>query len=139
MSAGYSGTPLSRKLGIRAGDVVALAGEVPDGFSDRTLAPLPEAVRLLRGARGKPAVVVFFARRRSEMEWHIDRLAERIFPDAALWVAWPKRASAVPTDLTENGVRDVAVPLGLVATLVCAIDDTWSGLRLVWRKARRTR
>lgn len=138
VTAGYSGKPLAEKLGVTVGDVVALAGEVPDGFVDATLAPLPGDVTLRTGARGKPDVLLFFTTSRSVFERKIGALGRRIFPDAMLWVAWPKRASGVPTDMTEDVVRHVALPLGLVDTKVCAVDDTWSGLRLVWRKERRT-
>lgn len=136
--AGYSGTPLPKKLGITEGDVVALAGEVPDGFVDTTLAPLPGDVVVRIGARGRPDVLLFFTTSRAAFEQKVEALARRIFPAAMLWVAWPKRASGVSTDMSEDVVREVALPLGLVDTKVCAVDDTWSGLRLVWRKERRT-
>jgi hypothetical protein len=101
--AGYSGTPLLQKLGVK-----------------------PNA-----------NVVVAFFTERSELEARIASLEQAIFPDGGLWIAWPKKASKVPTDITEDTVREVALPRGLVDNQVCAIDETWSGLRLVWRKERR--
>lgn len=135
--AGYSGTPLAQKLGIRSGALVALAGEVPEDFARSTLAPLPDDVEVRSGARGKPDVLIYFTTRRSRLSAKIDALGRRIFPDARCWIAWPKRASGRATDMTEDVVRQLALPRGLVDTKVCAIDDTWSGLQLVWRKERR--
>jgi len=74
---------------------------------------------------------------RADFESELPELAERIFPNGGLWIVWPKRASGIRTDLVEQTIRDVALPLGLVDNKVCAVDETWSGLRLVWRKARR--
>lgn len=126
--AGYSGTPLPRKLGIRPGARLALVG-APEGF-ERTLGPLPEGVRVARPGRGHADVALFFTRERRA-------LARRIEPDGALWVAWPKRASRVPTDMSEDVVRGIALPRGLVDTKVCGIDEIWSGLRLVVRRELR--
>lgn len=135
-TAGYSGTPLAKKLGIGDGSLVTLVGEVPDDI-DELLAPLPEGVRLRRRLGGSPDVVVFFTTTRRDLERRFAALAEAIFPAAACWVAWPKKASKVPTDMTEDVVREVALPAGLVDVKVCAIDQTWSGLKLVHRKERR--
>jgi len=134
-SAGYSGTPLPRKLGIEEDYRVALLN-APDGF-DETLGPLPASVDLRRSARGKPEVVVYFVVERSELRRRIEALGRVIHPDGALWVAWPKKSSGVETDMTEDVVREVALPLGLVDNKVCAIDETWSGLRVVWRRENR--
>jgi hypothetical protein len=133
--AGYSGTPLPQKLGIKVGARLALLS-APAGFDD-TLGALPGDVRVSTTARGANDVILFFTTRRAELEKRIGSLEKSIFPDGALWVAWPKRASGVPTDITEDTLRDVALPRGLVDNKVCAIDDTWSGLRLVWRRERR--
>ncbi|MBI2170291.1 MAG: DUF3052 domain-containing protein [Actinobacteria bacterium] len=135
--AGYSGTPLPKKLGIGEGSTVALAGVVPDGFVASTLAPVPDGVTVKTGARGRPDVLLYFCTRRSDLAKRVESLGKVVFPDAMLWVAWPKKASGVPTDITEDVVREVALPLGLVDNKVCAIDDIWSGLRLVWRRERR--
>jgi len=133
--AGYSGTPLPTKLGIKPDSRLALVS-APDGF-DRTLGPLPERVEVRSRARGPLDVIVFFTISAAELRRRFDRLAGALDPAGALWVAWPKRSSGVETDLTENVVRDVALPKGLVDNKVCAIDETWSGLRLVIRKENR--
>jgi hypothetical protein len=131
---GYSGTPLARKLGIREGDRLVIVGD--PGHASELLAPLPPGVEVSRRLSSAD-VVVFFTKRRSQLAGRIVALGEGIFPDGSCWIAWPKRASGVATDVTENVVREVALPLGLVDNKVCAIDETWSGLRLVWRKERR--
>jgi len=130
----YSGTPLAKKLGIKEGATVALVG-APDSL-DGDLAPLPSGVDVRRRA-GKADVAVAFFTRRADLERRIAALAEHVHPDGGLWIAWPKKASGVPTDITEDTIREVALPLGVVDNKVCAIDDTWSGLRLVWRLTRR--
>jgi hypothetical protein len=134
-AAGYSGTPLPRKLGIREGARIALL-HAPEGFDD-LLAPLPPAVTVLRQARAPLDLVVVFATARAGLDATLRRLMARIDPAGGIWVAWPKRASGRQTDLTEDVLREVALPLGLVDTKVCAIDATWSGLRLVIRRELR--
>ena len=132
--AGYSGTPLARKLGIAEGDTYAIVAD--PGNADDLLAPLPAGA----GRVDDPAaadVVLAFTTARADLEAKIGDLSAAVFPDRLLWIAWPKRASNVPTDVTEDVVRDVALPLGLVDTKVAAVDATWSGLRLVWRVDRR--
>jgi hypothetical protein len=130
--AGYSGTPLPKKLGIVSGSTVALVG-APAGVID----DLPDDVTVKRQARGKADVVVAFFTERPAFERRIDALGRMIFPGGGLWVAWPKRASGLATTMDENVVRAVALPLGLVDNKVCAIDETWTGLRVVWRRERR--
>jgi hypothetical protein len=130
--AGYSGTPLPKKLGIDHGSVVALIG-APAGVVD----DLPPGVKVKHQARGKADVVVAFFLERSEFARRLGSLSTMIFPAGGLWVAWPKRASGLATTMNENVVREIALPLGLVDNKVCAIDDTWSGLRVVWRVERR--
>ena len=134
--AGYSGTALPKKLGIKEGARLALVG-APDAFLESTLAPLPDQVELRGQARGPLDVIVFFTKSRAELERRFGKLASALDPAGALWIAWPKRASGVPTDLTEDTLREVGLPQGLVDTKVCAIDDTWSGLRFVIRKENR--
>ena len=131
--AGSSGAPLPKKLGIVEGSSLALIG-APKGV----IGGLPHGVIVKHQARGSADVVVAFFTRRSDFERRIERLAQMIFPSGGLWVAWPKRASGLDTDVDDGGVRDVALPLGLVDNKVCAIDETWSGLRVVWRRERRT-
>jgi hypothetical protein len=129
--AGYSGTPLPQKLGIKPGARVALL-RAPDGF-ERSLNPLPDGVRLRTQARGTQDVVLFFATRHAELERRFDALARAIGPAGGLWIAWPKRTAGVATDLREGVVRDIGLAHGLVDNKVCAVDDTWSGLRFVYR------
>jgi hypothetical protein len=129
--AGYSGTPLPRKLGIKAGHEVAFV-RAPGDF-EGTLGELPDGVRVKSRATRPLDVIVFFVTRRAELERRFERLAAALDPAGGLWVAWPKRASGVATDMTEDVARDVGVAHGLVDNKVCAIDDVWSGLRLVIR------
>jgi hypothetical protein len=132
---GYSGTPLARKLGVAAGSrVVAL--NAPDGYRD-WLAPLPEGVRFEAGVSEAVDVVHVFADRRAELEKQLHDLRGRIAPAAAVWVSWPKKASRVPTDITEDTIRELALPIGFVDVKVCAVSPVWSGLKLVIRKALR--
>jgi hypothetical protein len=133
--AGYSGTPLPTKLGIKPGAVVALVG-APPGFAG-VLGELPAGVTVRRQARGPADVIVAFFVRRAEFERRLPGLTAALEPDGGLWVAWPKRASGMPTDMTEDVIREVALPTGLVDNKVCAVDDTWSGLRLVIRRELR--
>jgi len=134
--AGYSGTPLPRKLGIKPGHRVALLG-APDGFEGGTLGELPDGVEVKRRAGGKADVIVSFHTSRAELERRLPALRALMEPAAGLWIAWPKRASKVPTDITEDVLREIALPTGLVDNKVCAIDATWSGLRLVIRLSER--
>jgi hypothetical protein len=130
-AAGYSGTPLPRKLGIRVGARVALVG-APAGF-DELLGELPEGVSVSRRLRPRGDVVVAFFTARRSLERRLGGLMRSLDPAGGLWIAWPKRASGVDTDLTENVVRELGLAAGLVDNKVCAIDGTWSGLRLVYR------
>ncbi len=134
-SSGYSGTPLPRKLGIKEEHRIALLN-APADFAT-TLGQLPPGVEVRTSARGKLDVAVLFVVRRSVLEQRIEALGRAIRPAGGLWVAWPKRASGVETDMTEDVVREIALPLGLVDNKVCAIDETWSGLRVVWRRENR--
>ena len=130
MSAGYSGTPLARKLGIKPGSRVAILGG-PDGL-ERTL-ELPAGAVVRRQARGPLDVIVAFFDRRAELERRLEKLKALAEPAGGLWIAWPKRSSGVETDMTEGVVRELGLGAGLVDNKVCAIDETWSGLRLVYR------
>jgi hypothetical protein len=134
-AVGYSGTPLAKKLGVKEGQTVAVLNE-PAGFRD-WLDPLPEGVRMTTSIGTSPDVVVIFADRRARLQRRVEQAAEAIFPNGSIWVSWPKRSSKVATDITEDVVREVALPLGLVDTKVCAISEVWSGLRVVWRKEHR--
>jgi hypothetical protein len=134
-TAGYSGTPLVKKLGIREGARVLLVN-APGNYR-KLVAPLPQGVRILSRAGKDLDVVHIFADARSELERRIVTLLPSLAQDGMIWVSWPKKASKVPTDITEGTIRDVALPLGLVDVKVCAVDDTWSGLKLVIRKELR--
>src|SRR5580700_3560 len=131
--AGYSGTPLPQKLGIVEGSTLVLVG-APVGVVDG----LPPGVTVKRQARGRADVVVAFFTERRELERRIDGLGRLVFPAGGLWVAWPKRASGMETTVNQHVVREVALPLGLVDNKVCAVDETWSALRLVWRREHRS-
>ena len=130
--AGYSGTPLAQKLGIKEGHRVVVLG-APRGF---VIDGLPPAV-MSTALRGTADVIVLFVKERAELERSLDKIRKAMEPAAGFWVAWPKKASKMATDMTEQTVRDVALPTGLVDNKVCAIDETWSGLRLVIRKELR--
>ena len=132
MTAGYSGTPLPKKLGIKPGQRVALLG-APDGFE----LELPEDATVKRRAGGKADVILSFHTARAELERRLPALRAMMEPAAGLWIAWPKRASKLPTDLTEDVLREIALPTGLVDNKVCAVDEVWSGLRLVIRLEHR--
>jgi hypothetical protein len=133
--AGYSGTPLVKKLGIGPEMSVTLLG-APPGF-DRTLGPLPAGVTVRHRLLGHTDVAVLFATTRGVLERRVEALRAAIAPAGAAWVAWPKKASKVPTDMDENVVREVCLPIGLVDTKVCAIDEVWSGLKVVIRRELR--
>ena len=133
--AGYSGTPLPKKLGIKDSHVVAVI-EAPRGFAT-TLGALPAGVRLVTDAGAARDVVIAFVTRRAALAGGLAAWTRAIHPAGALWIAWPKKASGVATDITEDTIREVALPTGLVDNKVCAIDETWSGLRLVVRVANR--
>jgi hypothetical protein len=131
--AGYSGTPLAQKLGIKPESRLAVLG-APASFH---LPDLPKGVEARTSARGRSDVIVSFHTSRAELARRLPALMRALDVDGGLWVAWPKKASGVPTDITEDVVREVALPLGLVDVKVCAVDDTWSGLRLCLRKELR--
>ncbi|MGH2839450.1 MAG: DUF3052 domain-containing protein [Solirubrobacteraceae bacterium] len=133
--AGYSGTPLQRKLGFEEAMRVHYAA-APDDFV-ALLGELPGGVRVLARPAADLDLVVVFVRERRELERRLPGLQAKLQPAGMLWVAWPKRASKLPTDMTEDVVRDVALSRGLVDVKVCAIDHTWSGLKLVTRKELR--
>ncbi len=135
-TAGYSGTPLPQKLGIRAGARLAIVGAPPD-FT-RTLGVLPDEVEHT-GLPGAPVdVLIAFYTDAASLRASFERQARSVAPDGALWIAWPKRASGVATDLDGNVLREVGLPSGMVDNKVCAIDEVWSGLRFVVRKENRS-
>lgn len=134
--AGYSGTPLVKKLGIKAG--FRLYVKNPPANYQELIAPLPPGVRQLRRLTNKLDMIHFFTTSRIELTAEIEKFMSRIKQNGMIWVSWPKKASKVPTDVTEDVIREVILPLGLVDVKVCAADATWSGLKLVIRKENRT-
>ena len=129
--AGYSGTPLPKKLGIKENHRLALIN-APVGFA-ATLGPLPAGVTLVKQTRAPLDVIVFFTKNSNELWQRFGELAAKLSPAGGLWIAWPKKTSGVATDLTDNVVRQTGLEMGLVDNKVCAIDETWSGLRFVIR------
>ena len=137
-SVGYSGTPLVRKLGIKPEARLGLIA-APEGF-DATLGGLPDGVSVRRRLGGQQFdVIVSFFARRSELERRLPRLVDALDPSGGLWIAWPKRASGVATDVTEHVVHELGLATGLVDNKVCAIDEVWSGFRFVYRLRDRPR
>lgn len=133
--AGYSGTPLAKKLGIRAGARLYL--QAPPGNYAQLVAPLPAGVRTVPRMDADTDLAHLFASRRAELGTALARLRRTMRDDAVIWVSWPKRASGVATDITEDVIRELALPLEFVDIKVCAVDETWSGLKLVVRKTAR--
>ncbi len=129
--AGYSATPLAKKLGIKPGHRVGLIG-APTGFAE-TLAPLPDDVRVATQARGRFDVLVYFAHREAELERRFDALARKIVADGGFWIGWPKRAAKLPADLSFDTIQRIGLAGGLVDNKVCAINEVYSGLRFVVR------
>jgi hypothetical protein len=133
--AGYSGTPLAKKLGYKASMQAVLFG-APDGYA-AWVDPLPEGVVFERGPTSQTDLVHVFVTERSALVKHLAGLRKSLGPAAAVWVSWPKKASKVATDITEDVIRDAALPLGFVDVKVCAVNEVWSGLKLVVRKELR--
>lgn len=130
--AGYSGTPLPKKLGIKAGQTVLLLG-APDGF-ESTLGSLPEDVRLVSRSARPVELVILFAKSRADLAKCFPASVKAMAEGGGLWISWPKKASGVLTDLTENDVRGTGLKSGLVDYKICAIDETWSGLKFARRR-----
>ena len=136
MDVGYSGTPLAKKLGLKGGMRVCAIG-APKDYRE-VVAPWPDGVVLAERPDAATGLVHLFTAQRRVLAREAKRLRELLAPDAVLWVSWPKKAAKVPTDITEDTVREVALPLGWVDVKVCAVDAVWSGLKLVVRKELRT-
>jgi hypothetical protein len=132
--AGYSGTPLPRKLGIRAGERVALLG-APEGF-ENTLGALPEEVRIGRAARGRPERILLFTTSRADLKRRFPAVARALAEGGGLWIVWPKKASGMASDLGGNEVRAFGLAAGFVDYKICAVDATWSGLLFARRRER---
>ena len=135
MPAGYSGTPLAKKLGIKAGHCVAVLDE-PAAFRP-LLAERPESVQFRTELSDSPDVVISFHTSAASLDGRLDDLADAVFPDRVIWIAWPKKSSGVESDLSGDVVRAAVLATKLVDVKVCAISDIWSGLKVVWRKEHR--
>jgi len=133
--AGYSGTPLAKKLGVKPGSNVFVA-DAPMAY-ERLLDPMPEGVNLQSAIDGLTDIAHLFVTSKANLARALKKSLTHLKPDAALWVSWPKKSSKVPTDITEDTIRELALPLGMVDIKVCAIDAVWSALKLVLRKERR--
>ena len=136
-TSGYSGTALAKKLGIRPGARLYLHG-APANYA-RLVAPLPPGVRTVRRIDAATDLMHLFATARAALAQRLEAARRAMRDDATIWVSWPKKASRVPTDVSEDVVREIALPLGLVDVKVCAVDETWSGLKLLVRKSERAR
>ncbi|MDJ0909043.1 MAG: DUF3052 family protein [Woeseiaceae bacterium] len=133
--AGYSGTPLVKKLGIKPGFRVRTTS-APEGYSD-LLGTLPADVTISSSIRSRIDLWHFFTKSRSELESALPQMMRGIHADAAIWVSWPKKTSGIPSTVDGDTIRELALPLGLVDIKICAVDDTWSALKLVIRKELR--
>ena len=133
--AGYSGTPLPQKLGIKPG-TIAVVINAPDNYR-KLLGQIPSGVNFATRPVGNTKFIHLFVKERRALQSQLQSLRHKIAEDAALWVSWPKKSSGVPTDVTEDVIRAVALPIGFVDIKVCAVDDTWSGLKLMIRRENR--
>ena len=136
MPAGYSGTPLAKKLGIKDGMRLVVL-KAPEGY-EGWLAGLPASASIAPRLASPVAAVHVFETKRAALTTRLTSLRSRLEPDGFVWVSWPKRTSGVKTDITEDVIREVALPLGFVDVKVCAVTDVWSGLKLVIRRSERT-
>ena len=133
--AGYSGTPLAQKLGIKPGQRVATL-EAPKGYRE-LLTPVPEGVSFTKTVAANTPFVHLFVKERPILTRELKRLRRLLTDTGVLWVSWPKKSSGVKTDITEDAIREVCLPLGFVDVKVCAVDETWSGLKLMIRRENR--
>jgi hypothetical protein len=133
--AGYSGTPLAKKLGIKPDHRLYVENGPADYL--QLVEPLPDGVTLVERLAGKVDMIHLFTKQAAELAARLPRYRNRIVEDGVVWVSWPKKAAKIPTDVTEDVIREIALPLGLVDTKVCAVDEIWSGLKLVIRLENR--
>jgi hypothetical protein len=134
-TTGYSGTPLTKKLGFKECSLVLLI-DAPKDYA-QLVAPMPTGVQFISRPNRNVDIAHVFVSRRSTLSKHLSQLRETLDVRASIWVSWPKKAAKVPTDITEDTIREVALPLGFVDIKVCAVTDVWSGLKLVLRKELR--
>lgn len=133
--AGYSGTPLAQKLGIKPDMTVVVMNE--PGTYRKLLGPAAKEVTFSDRVASGVGFIHFFTTHRGELETQLKKLRSKIADTGVLWVSWPKKSAGLPTDVTEDVIRDIALPLGFVDVKVCAVDDTWSGLKLMIRRENR--
>ncbi len=133
--AGYSGTPLAKKLGIKEGTRLFLSDAPKDYL--KLVAPFPEGARVVPKIDGDTDIVHIFSTERARLTATLRDSLKKLKQDGTIWVSWPKKSSRVPTNITEDAIREVALPMGLVDVKVCAVDEVWSGLKLVVRKENR--
>ena len=133
--AGYSGTPLPQKLGIKPGLMVVTIN-APANYR-RLLGQIPDSVTFSERLKSGSSFVHLFTSRRSEMQKKMSILRDKISDNGAIWVSWPKKSSGISTDVTEDVIREIALPLGFVDIKVCAVDETWSGLKFMIRRENR--
>jgi hypothetical protein len=129
--AGYSGTPLNKKLGVKPGQRAAILN-APADFLKR-LAPLPEGFDARTRLAGELDYIHYFVSKRADLVRAFPRMIQRLATGGMIWISWPKKSSRVPTDLTEDALREIGLPLGVVDVKVCAVDDIWSGLKFMRR------
>jgi hypothetical protein len=134
-TVGYSGTPLSKKLGVKEAHRVLLI-EAPTNY-ESLLVPLPPAVQFVSQPDSNVDIAHVFVTQREELAKILSTLRKKLKPEAPLWVSWPKKSAKVPTTITEGTIRELALPLGFVDIKVCAVTEVWSGLKLVVRKELR--
>ncbi|MBK7932508.1 MAG: DUF3052 family protein [Acidobacteria bacterium] len=135
MTTGYSGTPLAKKLGIKDGFLV-MTQNAPDNYSE-LVAPLPDSVSITDSSAADADLIHLFTNSRDELFGKLAECIRLIKQDGSIWVSWYKKAAKLPTEITEDTIREAAFPLGLVDVKVCAFDEKWSGLKLVIRKENR--
>jgi hypothetical protein len=133
--AGYSETPLARKLGLTDGSILVPVG-APDDYLD-LIEPLPNGVKIASRISAATDIVHAFSTRRAELRSFLETCRSKLKPNAAIWISWPKKSSKVATEITEDVIRELALPLGFVDVKVCAVTEIWSGLKLVLRKELR--
>ena len=133
--SGYSGTPLAKKLGYKSGSRAVAVGAPEDYLA--WLHPLPAGVEFEQSVGSKTDLVHIFVTRQESLSRQLAALRKNLKPEACVWVSWPKKASKVPTDIIEDAIRRLALPLGFVDVKVCAVSEVWSGLKLVVRKELR--
>lgn len=133
--AGYSKTPLVKKLGIKAGFVLLVVNPPPDYAA--LIAPLPPDVTILSRPAAEVDMIHVFSQSRADLTAAVETFVAHIRQNGMIWISWPKKSSRVPTDITEDVIREIILPLGLVDVKVCAVDDVWSGLKVVIRKENR--